>query len=54
MFSERGHSYMERDNDMGLINCKTPTRIPSDWVKTFRNACKRPTQFQVVKLMQVW
>ena len=43
---------MECDKDMGLINCKTPTCIPSDCVKTFSNACKRPTPFQVVELMQ--
>ena len=41
MFPERGHSYMECDKDMGLINCITPTCIPSDWIKTFRNAHKK-------------
>ena len=52
MFPPCGHSHMECDKDMGLINCKTPACIPSDWVKTFRNARKRPTPFQVVELMQ--
>ena len=37
---------------MGLTNCKTPTCVPSDWIKTFRNARKRPTPFQVVELTQ--
>ena len=52
LYPERGHSYMECDKDMGLINCKTPACIPSDWINTFRNVRKRPTPFQVVELMQ--
>ncbi|XP_065652041.1 uncharacterized protein LOC136079725 [Hydra vulgaris] len=51
-FPERGHSYMECDKDMGLINCKTPASMPSDWIETFKNARKRPTPFHVIELMQ--
>lgn len=51
-FPERGHSFMECDKDMGLINCKTPTSDPSDWIKTFKNARKNPTPFHVIELTQ--
>ena len=51
-FPECEHSYMECDKDMGLVNCKTPTCIPSDWIKTFTNARKRFTLFKVVELIQ--
>nr|XP_047133210.1 uncharacterized protein LOC124811519 isoform X2 [Hydra vulgaris] len=51
-FPERGHSFMGCDKDMGLINCKTPTSDPSDWIKTFKNARKNPTPFHVIELTQ--
>ena len=47
-FPERGHSFMECDKDMGLINCQIPTSDPSDWIKTFKNARKKtPLRFML-------
>ena len=49
-FPERGHSYMECDRDMGLINTKAPTSVPSDWMEEFRRARKNQSPFSVVEV----
>ena len=48
-FPERCHSYMECDKYMGFINSKSQINVPSDWVKTFKDARKKPTSFPAVK-----
>lgn len=42
-FSWAGHSYMECDREMGLINTKPSMSVPSDWVDIFKSARKEPS-----------
>jgi hypothetical protein len=51
-FPIRGHSYMEPDKNMGLVNSKQRAEIPSDWVEIFKNARMKPTPFDVVEVEQ--
>lgn len=39
-FPVRGHSYLECDKNMALINQKTRCEMPGDWNEVFRNARK--------------
>lgn len=48
IFPVRGHSYMECDKNMGLINQKIPCELPSDWVKVFAEARRFPEPFKVI------
>lgn len=41
---------IECDKDMGLINCKEPASVPSDWLEIFRSARNNPTPYNVVEL----
>lgn len=45
----RGHSYLECDKNMGLVNTKTRTEVPEDWVNVFENARAKPEPFVVIK-----
>ncbi|XP_065671577.1 uncharacterized protein LOC136089483 [Hydra vulgaris] len=51
-FPERGHSYLECDKDMGLINCKAHASTPSDWHEIFRAARKNPSPYNVIEQNQ--
>ncbi|XP_022204396.1 uncharacterized protein LOC111049285 [Nilaparvata lugens] len=43
----RGHSYLECDKQMGLINSKFGAELPCDWVDHFREARQNPRPFEV-------
>lgn len=45
----RGHSYMECDKNMALINQKTPAETPGDWREAIACARVKPSPFQVVE-----
>ena len=46
-FPVRGHSYLECDRNMALINQKYPAEIPEHWVTVFENARIKPSPFNV-------
>ncbi|XP_031330335.1 uncharacterized protein LOC116161205 [Photinus pyralis] len=46
-FPVRGHSYMECDKNMGLINTKTRVELPKDWVQVFKTARVKPSPFKI-------
>lgn len=46
-FPIRGHSYLEVDKNMGLVNRKTRCETPEDWKAVFEAARTKPTQFKV-------
>lgn len=52
VFPVRGHSYMECDRNMGLINQKSYIEVPDDWVSVIANARVKPSPFSVVKCDQ--
>jgi hypothetical protein len=49
-FPIRGHSYMECDRDMSIVDCKTNVDLPSGWEMVFKNARTKPTPFNVVSM----
>lgn len=51
-FPIRGHSYMECDKDMGLLNQKTIVQKPDGWFEAFRSARATPTPFIVIEANQ--
>jgi hypothetical protein len=46
-FPIRGHSYMENDKNMGLINTKSRAEIPEDWVNIIKESRRNPSNFEV-------
>lgn len=44
----RGHSYMEGDKDMSLVNAKSYTETPDDWRDVIRNSRIKPSPFTVI------
>lgn len=48
VFPERGHSYLECDRDMGLINQKSYVETPSDWREVIENSRKKPSPYNVI------
>lgn len=48
MFPIRGHSYMETDKNMGLINQKTRVEVPNEWNTVVENTRFKPSPFKVV------
>lgn len=48
VFPIRGHSYMECDKDMSLVNSKSYTETPDDWRDVLRSSRIKPTPFKVV------
>ncbi|XP_068082416.1 uncharacterized protein [Anabrus simplex] len=46
-FPIRGHSYMECDRNMGLVNQKARIETPEDWAYVFSTARENPSPFQV-------
>lgn len=51
-FPIRGHSYLECDKNMGLINQKADAELPNQWWEVFRSARKSPSPFVVVECEQ--
>ncbi|RUS69503.1 hypothetical protein EGW08_022732 [Elysia chlorotica] len=51
-FPIRGHSYMECDRDMAVINQKATVETPDDWFQQFKSARKNPSPFNVVAMQQ--
>lgn len=49
-FPVRGHSYMENDKNMGIINTKTRAEIPEGWIEIIECARQNPFPFDVVKV----
>ncbi|PSN42801.1 hypothetical protein C0J52_20545 [Blattella germanica] len=52
-FPIRGHSYLECDRNMSLINTKSQTELPEDWIHVFQSARVKPSPFQVIDVDQV-
>jgi hypothetical protein len=50
VFPIRGHSYMECDRDMGLVNQKSEVEVPSEWAEVLRHSRAKPTPFNVVEI----
>lgn len=48
-FPIRGHSYLECDKNMGLINKKAHAEVPKDWTEVFISARSKPSPFNVVE-----
>lgn len=44
-FPIRGHSYLECDKSMGLVNLKTRMEVPNDWYELLRSSRKNPNPF---------
>jgi hypothetical protein len=51
-FPVRGHSYMECDRDMSIINQKAPCEVPDDWNKVFAEARENPLPYKVFPCTQ--
>lgn len=49
-FPIRGHSYMECDRNMAVINQKSACEVPEDWINVVQNARVKPSPFQVFSL----
>lgn len=52
IFPVRGHSYLECDRDMSLVNQKTITEMPEDWREVLRNSRKKSPPFLVIDCSQ--
>lgn len=52
IFPIRGHSYMECDRDMALINQKAKTEVPDDWNTIFSTSRENPSPFNVMQCDQ--
>lgn len=48
VFPIRGHSYLECDRNMGLINQKSVVETPSEWNEVIENSRSKPTPFRVI------
>lgn len=48
----RGHSYLECDKNMGLINTKARMETPSDWEQNIITARVKPMPFNVISVSQ--
>lgn len=48
VFPIRGHSYMEGDKDMSLVNAKSYAETPDDWRDVLRNSRLKPSPFTVI------
>ena len=49
-FPVRGHSYMECDRDMAVVNQKVRAETPEDWMRELSTCRKKPSPFNVVKM----
>ena len=48
-FPIRGHSYLECDRDMAIVNQSTQVDVPDDWINVIETARVKPSPFNVVK-----
>lgn len=48
MFPIRGHSYIEGDKDVSLVNSNAYTETPEDWRDMLRSSGIKPTPFTVI------
>lgn len=48
VFPVRGHSYLECDKNMGLINQKTRVELPNEWNSVVENSRSKPSPFKVI------
>lgn len=51
-FPIRGHSYLETDKNMGLVNQKAKVELPEEWANVFRESRMKPMPFTVVEVDQ--
>jgi len=51
-FPIRGHSYLECDKNMALVNTKMPAETPDEWWEVFRASRQKPSPFVVHVLQQ--
>ena len=49
-FPIRGHSYLECDRNMALINQHARAELPEDWITVFENARCKPSHFKVINV----
>lgn len=47
-FPIRGHSYLECDRNMGLVNQKTYVELPQEWNAVLRDSRTKPSFFKVI------
>ena len=52
LFPIRGHSYMECDRDMAIVNQKAKVETPSGCMEEFRKARQSPSPYNVVDANQ--
>jgi hypothetical protein len=48
VFPIRGHSYLECDRNMSLVNCNSYTETPDDWRQVLLTSRTKPSPFTVV------
>lgn len=48
IFPIRGHSYLECDKNMGLINQKSIVEVPEQWNSIIRSSRVKPSPFEVI------
>ncbi|XP_074035892.1 uncharacterized protein [Leptinotarsa decemlineata] len=51
-FPIRGHSYLECDKNMGLVNLKTRMELPKDYYELLEQSRTKPTPFSVIRVQQ--
>lgn len=51
-FPIRGHSYLECDKNMGLVNLKTRMELPEDYYDLLDHSRIKPTPFSVIRVQQ--
>lgn len=52
VFPIRGHSYLECDRDMNLINQKSYVQRPEEWKDDIKNSRVKPFKFTVIDCKQ--
>ncbi|GFN85748.1 hypothetical protein PoB_001225400 [Plakobranchus ocellatus] len=51
-FPVRGHSYMECDRDLSMVNKRRQAETQQHWVEEFQSARKRPSPFNTIEMGQ--
>ena len=51
-FPIRGHSYLECDKNMGLVNLKTRMELPEDYYGLLEHSRTKPTPFSVIRVQR--
>ncbi|XP_012561033.1 uncharacterized protein LOC105846628 [Hydra vulgaris] len=49
-FPIRGHSYMECDRDMVLVNQKVRAELPVYWMEEYHTCREKPSPFKIIKM----